>query len=108
MLLVAAVVTVAMIANLSGGGDQGNHMTTVTWRAGRLAIWFSWNPTMMMRWWQWMTFCEICTKHLIAVRKSGSVDFDGIVRAALMPLQKQTVLSTFVKQKGAAGNRREQ
>ena len=41
-------------------------------------------------------------KHIIAVRKSGSFDFNGIVRAALMPLQKQTVLSMFVKKKGAA------
>mmetsp|Transcript_1176 Transcript_1176/g.1194 ORF Transcript_1176/g.1194 Transcript_1176/m.1194 type:complete len:102 (+) Transcript_1176:1341-1646(+) len=22
--------------------NQGNHMATVTWRAGRLAVWFSW------------------------------------------------------------------
>ena len=24
------------------GCNQGNHMATVTWRASRLAVWFSW------------------------------------------------------------------
>mmetsp|Transcript_43053 Transcript_43053/g.51663 ORF Transcript_43053/g.51663 Transcript_43053/m.51663 type:complete len:118 (+) Transcript_43053:1068-1421(+) len=29
--------------------NQGNHMATVTWRAGRLAVWFSWKWQMLHR-----------------------------------------------------------
>lgn len=56
------------------------------------------------KWHVWSEF-NFCTRYSIAVRESGSVNFNGIVRAALMLLQKKIVLSTFLKRTGAANSK---
>jgi len=84
MLLVAVVVTVATVANLCdgrGSRNQENHMATVTWRAGRLAVWFSWKwqilqrlrnrVPMKMQWWQWWTATRVTGMELATEKYFG-------------------------------------
>ena len=40
--MVTTTMAVAIVARRGGAATKKNHMATVTWRAGRLAVWFTW------------------------------------------------------------------
>lgn len=49
VVVVAAVAIVSNLCEVRESRNQENHMANVTWRAGRLAVWFSWKWQMQHR-----------------------------------------------------------